>query len=352
MKDKNIGNEIYRLRKEKNLTQNDLAEKMHVSRETISKWERNIVLPDIKSIGKLCKELDCSYDSFLGMEHKKKEEVVLDFYKIKWQNKKRIKFLIIFFIGVILLFLGYYFFNTYRQIHIYKITGTSDNININEGLVVRSYDKIYFNLGNIEAFDEEIKGLELYTEEKSIFKTNGDTIFISDFSGYNEYFDHKEFMKYIDCLYLKVIYENEEDILKLDIKEIYVNADLSFKEKPVIEDNTQDLLEVRSRYEEQINDIKKSFQYENNEYFYQEDRLRITYNDDEKIIKVSKGKEKKEEWEFSFLDEIMAYSIYEGDTLREYIRIYGVENPTFNRNEELGKEKLQEFFSILDKVLK
>ena len=29
MKDKNIGNEIYRLRKEKNLTQNDLAEKMH-----------------------------------------------------------------------------------------------------------------------------------------------------------------------------------------------------------------------------------------------------------------------------------------------------------------------------------
>ena len=31
-------------------------------------------------------------------------------------------------------------------------------------------------------------------------------------------------MKYIDRLYLKVIYENEEDILKLDIKEIYVNV--------------------------------------------------------------------------------------------------------------------------------
>ena len=37
-----IGSLIYQLRKEKNMTQRQLAERMHISDKTVSKWERGV----------------------------------------------------------------------------------------------------------------------------------------------------------------------------------------------------------------------------------------------------------------------------------------------------------------------
>ena len=44
----NLGNKILVLRKKENLSQEQLAEKMDVTRQTISKWELNETTPDIK----------------------------------------------------------------------------------------------------------------------------------------------------------------------------------------------------------------------------------------------------------------------------------------------------------------
>lgn len=43
----NIGERIFNLRREKNFSQGDLAEKLDVSRQTISKWENNLSVPEI-----------------------------------------------------------------------------------------------------------------------------------------------------------------------------------------------------------------------------------------------------------------------------------------------------------------
>ena len=43
-----IGNKILELRKKANLSQEQLAEKINVTRQTISKWELNETTPDIK----------------------------------------------------------------------------------------------------------------------------------------------------------------------------------------------------------------------------------------------------------------------------------------------------------------
>ena len=37
-----IGNLIYKLRKEKNMTQLQLAERLHISDKAVSKWERGV----------------------------------------------------------------------------------------------------------------------------------------------------------------------------------------------------------------------------------------------------------------------------------------------------------------------
>ena len=53
MSSKSLGEMISSLRKEKNMTQNDLAEKMNVTDKAVSKWERNLSCPDVNSIPKL-----------------------------------------------------------------------------------------------------------------------------------------------------------------------------------------------------------------------------------------------------------------------------------------------------------
>lgn len=45
-----IGNRINQLRKLSGMTQEQLAEKLHVSRQTISKWEAGVTMPDLESV--------------------------------------------------------------------------------------------------------------------------------------------------------------------------------------------------------------------------------------------------------------------------------------------------------------
>lgn len=46
----NLGNNIYKLRKSHGLSQEQLAEKLNVSRQTIYKWENNVSIPKIENI--------------------------------------------------------------------------------------------------------------------------------------------------------------------------------------------------------------------------------------------------------------------------------------------------------------
>ncbi len=57
-----LGETIYRLRTEKNLSQGDLAERLDVSRQSISKWENNSAIPDLEKIIKLSEIFDVSLD--------------------------------------------------------------------------------------------------------------------------------------------------------------------------------------------------------------------------------------------------------------------------------------------------
>ncbi len=65
-----IGNTIRELRKEKKLTQEQLAEKLHLSFQAVSKWENNISLPDISVIPSLASVLGVSVDRLFSEDIK------------------------------------------------------------------------------------------------------------------------------------------------------------------------------------------------------------------------------------------------------------------------------------------
>ena len=73
MKNKTIGEIISELRKEKGMTQNDLAEKMNVTDKAVSKWERNLSCPDVNSIPKLAEILEISVEELLNAQKRENE---------------------------------------------------------------------------------------------------------------------------------------------------------------------------------------------------------------------------------------------------------------------------------------
>lgn len=64
----NLGETIYRLRTEKNLSQGDLAEQLEVSRQSVSKWENNSAVPDLEKIIKLSEIFEVSLDELVKGE--------------------------------------------------------------------------------------------------------------------------------------------------------------------------------------------------------------------------------------------------------------------------------------------
>ena len=57
-----LGKKILELRKKENLSQEQLAEKINVTRQTISKWELNETTPDIKQAKELSRLFKISLD--------------------------------------------------------------------------------------------------------------------------------------------------------------------------------------------------------------------------------------------------------------------------------------------------
>lgn len=62
---KETGKAIAYLRKAKNLTQNDIAEQLHISDKAVSKWERGLSVPDVSLLAKLSIMLDIDIESLL-----------------------------------------------------------------------------------------------------------------------------------------------------------------------------------------------------------------------------------------------------------------------------------------------
>ena len=60
-----LGRFIAQRRKERNLTQRELAEKLHVTDKAVSKWERGAGCPDISLLEPLAEALELSVDQLL-----------------------------------------------------------------------------------------------------------------------------------------------------------------------------------------------------------------------------------------------------------------------------------------------
>ncbi len=89
MNQEKIGLFIAKCRREKNMTQEDLAEKLGVSNKSISRWENGKTMMDISLFEPLCKELDISIIELLNGEriNDKKKDKLYTKTLINYSNK-------------------------------------------------------------------------------------------------------------------------------------------------------------------------------------------------------------------------------------------------------------------------
>jgi transcriptional regulator with XRE-family HTH domain len=66
-----LGNRIAELRRGKNITQDEMAEKLNVTAQAVSKWENDISCPDIMLLPKIAQMLSVTVDELLSDQPKK-----------------------------------------------------------------------------------------------------------------------------------------------------------------------------------------------------------------------------------------------------------------------------------------
>ena len=94
-----LSKQIIRIRKLNNLTQEELANDLNVTRQAVSKWERDISLPDLETIKLISNKYNVSIDTLMNNDVIDEEEPV--------SIKKYIFYLIIFSIPI----LGFIYLN-------------------------------------------------------------------------------------------------------------------------------------------------------------------------------------------------------------------------------------------------
>lgn len=101
------GKFIAKLRKEKKMTQEQLAEKMGVSINAVSKWERGLSFPDVSLYKKLCKELDINIEELINGEkdnsEEAKEKAIISTVKEREKIKRNFKKILSLFIAIFII---------------------------------------------------------------------------------------------------------------------------------------------------------------------------------------------------------------------------------------------------------
>ena len=138
MDQEKIGKFIQKLRKEKKMTQQELADKLNVTDRAISHWENGRRLPDVSLFKPLCEIFNISVNELISGERidkntimKKSEENIISTLNMNEENQKKsrkiIGTLLIILIIIVISVIAYYR-KLYPKFNIYAITISKSNI--------------------------------------------------------------------------------------------------------------------------------------------------------------------------------------------------------------------------------
>ena len=318
MNQDNIGKFILELRNEKGWTQEELASKIPITRQAVSRWEQGKSIPDSSTLVILSEIFDVSINELLSGRRIPKKEIVKESEKIALEivdknismkkkiNRILISFISLFFIGIIS-FLCYYFFATYNSVKVYSIGGKSKNFYLQEGVMIVTKQKLFFKLGNLIHSDD------INVEKVTLsFKKNGkdkllydnhdlDRLIIENY-GYEEYFYFDDLEDILKGIRMDVYYNDKIESINLDFLLTLSNNKFTFNKKEI---DSKIMYNETSKLQNNI--LKFMIKYG-------------TYKDDHYVYKVDNKV-------FKYYDELNHFIVERMDTIFTEIWLY-----KFNKN--------------------
>lgn len=284
------------LRKEKGLTQQQVADIAFVTRESVSKWERGINTPDAQSLLILSKLYNVTANEILYGEREtkeNKEEIANTTISILKHSAKKINRLTKIFIGILVLtitiFTSLYFISNYNSIKLYVISGEGDRFGITSGLILTSPEKNYIQLGEVlNQSDEEIIDVFFYYEYEdikiNIANYHSDKMLLVDLNNIPSIKAVGSMKKVYKNLYLEIHTENYREKLKLITKQDFSNDKLLHIDKKEDTNTNKYLIKENS----DVNFSK--FKEKNGKLIYKTDNYTYEYDEYMNFIYIKNDK--------------------------------------------------------------
>lgn len=146
-----IGKFILEQRKKLNLTQSELAEKLSVTSQAISKWERGRGLPDLEMLNGLSKIFNVEIDDILNGEEKTDTEN--DISKSSITKNKKI-YIILELIIIIILLVLLLISKSNNNFNFHSLSSNNSCFGVN-GVIAYNKNKKSIYISNIECSNEE-----------------------------------------------------------------------------------------------------------------------------------------------------------------------------------------------------
>lgn len=210
-----LNDRLYELRKKNNWSQEELAEKLDVSRQTVSKWESNKAIPELDKLVKLSEIYNITLDELVKgttINENPKEKSFSRVKVIKEFLRRHLKKILIIISVLILLFITLFFINIARRISVvtdiskyykeyFQTIGVTKGGGITEHIVKR-------DLNNIE---------EIYKKYLYYVSENGEKL-VKVISYEDEYHE-----KPIEEIYIDLNKEGEnalfDNVTKINLKD-------------------------------------------------------------------------------------------------------------------------------------
>lgn len=228
----NFGEILIAARKKNKMSQEELANKLNVTRQTVSNWERGIALPDITLLSKISKELNTDIKKLIDINPKEQK---------KKKRKKIIILTLVIGLLVMLITIVVLIVLNRNKFNLYQVSIDDKNVDINGGVLALSKDSNFLLIGDIKFTNQNItldesSTIRIYQQENGnerlILETfYEENIAVRENYGYNEYFPDDI---NLDAIYIDIITEEGTMTFKLNFKEI-IDSDklMYFKSEPI-----------------------------------------------------------------------------------------------------------------------
>lgn len=170
----NFGNNFLKYRKRKGLTQEEIAEKLQVSRQSVSKWETGETVPDLIKAVKIADIFEISLDALCDRETISKLETnqnITAQQDIKLEFKRHplhgvIAFLVVVMVAILFGVGGYYIGYTHTTSEVYELPVSMNVSNIDFSLQSHTLSCKFVPEVYSEELQYHVIVLDLFTGEK------------------------------------------------------------------------------------------------------------------------------------------------------------------------------------------